>query len=44
MLDTVTINQLRTFIAVCDEASFSKASRRLRRAQSAPKVRFAARS
>lgn len=35
MLDTVTINQLRTFIAVCDEASFSKASRRLMRAQSA---------
>ncbi|WP_448044269.1 LysR family transcriptional regulator [Bradyrhizobium liaoningense] len=35
MLDTVTINQLRTFIAVCDEASFSGASRRLMRAQSA---------
>lgn len=35
MLDTVTVNQLRTFIAVCDEASFSKASRRLMRAQSA---------
>ena len=35
MLDTITINQLRTFIAVCDEASFSKASRRLMRAQSA---------
>lgn len=35
MLDTLTINQLRTFVAVCDEASFSKASRRLMRAQSA---------
>ncbi len=35
MLDTITINQLRTFVAVCDEASFSKASRRLLRAQSA---------
>lgn len=35
MLDTVTINQLRTFITVCDESSFSKASRRLMRAQSA---------
>lgn len=35
MLDAVTINQLRTFITVCDEASFSKASRRLMRAQSA---------
>lgn len=35
MLDTVTINQLRTFVAVCDESSFSKASRRLMRAQSA---------
>jgi DNA-binding transcriptional LysR family regulator len=35
MLDNVTINQLRTFVAVCDESSFSKASRRLMRAQSA---------
>lgn len=35
MLDSVTINQLRTFVAVCEEASFSKASRRLMRAQSA---------
>ena len=35
MLDTVTVNQLRTFVAVCEEASFSRASRRLMRAQSA---------
>ncbi len=35
MLDGVTINQLRTFVAVCDEASFSAAARALRRAQSA---------
>jgi len=35
MLDTVTLNQLRTFIAVCEEASFTGAARRLRRAQSA---------
>jgi Bacterial regulatory helix-turn-helix protein, lysR family len=35
MLDGVTINQLRTFVAVCEEASFSGAARKLRRAQSA---------
>ena len=35
MLDGVTINQLRTFVAVCDEGSFSAAARQLRRAQSA---------
>lgn len=35
MLDAVTINQLRTFVAVCDEGSFSGAARHLRRAQSA---------
>jgi DNA-binding transcriptional LysR family regulator len=35
MLDGVTLNQLRTFVAVSDEASFSGAARRLRRAQSA---------
>jgi DNA-binding transcriptional LysR family regulator len=35
MLDTITINQLRTFIAVCEESSFTGAARRLRRAQSA---------
>lgn len=35
MLDTVTINQLRAFVAVCDEGSFSGAARKLRRAQSA---------
>lgn len=29
MLDSVTINQLRTFVTVCDESSFTKASRRL---------------
>jgi DNA-binding transcriptional LysR family regulator len=35
VLDTVTINQLRSFIAVCEETSFTGAARRLRRAQSA---------
>ncbi|WP_175698991.1 LysR family transcriptional regulator [Burkholderia ambifaria] len=35
MLDNVTINQLRAFVAVCDEGSFSGAARELRRAQSA---------
>jgi DNA-binding transcriptional LysR family regulator len=35
MLDGVTLNQLRTFVAICDEASFSGAARKLRRAQSA---------
>lgn len=35
MLDSVTINQLRTFVAVCEEMSFTGAARRLRRAQSA---------
>lgn len=35
MLDTVTINQLRAFVAVCDHGSFSGAARELRRAQSA---------
>lgn len=35
MLDNVSINQLRAFVAVCDETSFSGAARKLRRAQSA---------
>jgi DNA-binding transcriptional LysR family regulator len=35
VLETVTINQLRTFVAVCEEISFTGAARRLRRAQSA---------
>ena len=35
MLDGVTINQLRAFVAVCEEGSFSAAGRRLKRAQSA---------
>ncbi|HWF98857.1 MAG TPA: LysR family transcriptional regulator [Steroidobacteraceae bacterium] len=35
MLDTVTINQLRAFVAVCDQGTFSGAARKLRRAQSA---------
>jgi DNA-binding transcriptional LysR family regulator len=35
VLENVTINQLRTFVAVCDEVSFTGAARRLRRAQSA---------
>jgi hypothetical protein len=28
VLDTVTINQLRTFIAVCEQSSFTGAARR----------------
>jgi DNA-binding transcriptional LysR family regulator len=35
MLDGVTINQLRAFVAVCDAGSFSGAARQLKRAQSA---------
>lgn len=35
MLDSVTINQLRAFVAVADAGSFSGAARELRRAQSA---------
>lgn len=35
MIDSVTINQLRAFVAVCDQGSFSGAARKLRRAQSA---------
>ncbi|SAK60850.1 LysR family transcriptional regulator [Caballeronia temeraria] len=35
MLDNVTINQLRAFVAVCDAGSFSGAARTLMRAQSA---------
>src|ERR1700688_2742763 len=35
MLDNVTINQLRAFVAVCDQGSFSGAARELSRAQSA---------
>jgi DNA-binding transcriptional LysR family regulator len=35
MLDNVTINQLRVFVAVCDQGSFSGAARKLGRAQSA---------
>jgi DNA-binding transcriptional LysR family regulator len=34
MLDAITLDQLRTFIAAADEGSFSAAGRRLRRAQS----------
>jgi DNA-binding transcriptional LysR family regulator len=34
MLDAVTLDQLRTFIAAADEGSFSGAGRKLRRAQS----------
>jgi DNA-binding transcriptional LysR family regulator len=34
MLDGVSMDQLRTFIAAVDEGSFSAAGRRLRRAQS----------
>ncbi|AUX48313.1 LysR family transcriptional regulator [Sorangium cellulosum] len=35
MLDSITLDQLRTFIAVADEGSFSAAARKLRRVQSA---------
>jgi DNA-binding transcriptional LysR family regulator len=35
VLDNVTINQLRAFVAVCDQGSFSGAARALNRAQSA---------
>jgi DNA-binding transcriptional LysR family regulator len=35
MLDRITINQLRTFIAMCEETSFTGAARHLRPAQSA---------
>lgn len=35
MLDAVTLNQLRAFVGVCDQGSFSGAARKLRRAQSA---------
>jgi DNA-binding transcriptional LysR family regulator len=35
VLDSVTINQLRTFVAVCEATSFTGAARQLRRAQSA---------
>jgi DNA-binding transcriptional LysR family regulator len=35
MIDGVTLNQLRAFVAVCDEESFSGAAQRLARAQSA---------
>ena len=35
MLDNVTINQLRSFVAVCDRGSFSGAAQALNRAQSA---------
>src|SRR5258708_2630477 len=34
MLDRVSLDQLRTFIAAADEGSFSAGGRRLRRAQS----------
>src|SRR5258706_13303093 len=34
MLDGVTLDQLRTFIAAVDEGSFSAAGRKLKRAQS----------
>src|SRR6218665_3606499 len=34
MLDPVTLDQLRTFIAAADEGSFSAAGRKLKRAQS----------
>src|SRR6202011_2226259 len=34
MLDRVTLDQLRTFIAAAEEGSFSAAGRKLRRAQS----------
>ena len=35
MLDGISLDQLRTFVAAVDEGSFSAAARRLGRAQSA---------
>lgn len=35
MLESVTVDQLRTFVAIVDEGSFSAAGRKLRRVQSA---------
>ncbi len=35
MLDAITLDQLRTFVAVADEGSFSAAGRKLQRVQSA---------
>lgn len=35
MLDTITLDQLRAFVAVAEEGSFSAAARKLRRVQSA---------
>ncbi|WP_211615076.1 helix-turn-helix domain-containing protein [Paraburkholderia haematera] len=35
MIDKVSLDQLRTFLAIADQGSFSKAGRHLRRAQSA---------
>ena len=35
MIDNLTLNQLRMFVCVCEESSFSAAAKRLRRAQSA---------
>lgn len=35
MLDAITLDQLRTFIAIADEGSFSSAGRKLKRVQSA---------
>ena len=35
MLDSVSLDQLRSFIAAADQGSFSVAARKLRRAQSA---------
>ena len=34
MLDAITLDQLRTFIAAAEQGSFSAAGRKLRRAQS----------
>ncbi len=42
MLDGVSLDQLRTFIAAVDEGSFSAAGRRLGRAQSAVSQTLAA--
>lgn len=41
MLDGVTLDQLRTFIAAADEGSFSAAGRKIRRAQSAVSLTLA---
>jgi DNA-binding transcriptional LysR family regulator len=41
MLDGITLDQFRTFVAAVDEGSFSPAGRKLRRVQSVVSQRLA---